>query len=49
MLQLLEQGLKKEKRRLATRPSAGSKEKRIGHKKRQGQIKEGRKKVNDFE
>jgi len=49
MLQLLEQGLKKEKRRLATRPSAGSKEKRIGYKKRQGQIKEGRKKVNDFE
>jgi ribosome-associated protein len=49
MLQLFEQGLKKEKRRLATRPSAGSKEKRIGYKKRQGQIKEGRKKVNDFE
>src|ERR1700735_1114850 len=49
MLLLLEQGLKKEKRRLATRPSAGSKEERIVHKKRQGQIKEGRKKVNDFE
>ena len=49
MLQLFEQGLKKEKRRLATKPSAGAKEKRIGHKKRQGQIKEGRKKVNDFE
>jgi ribosome-associated protein len=49
MLQLLEQGLKKEKRRLATRPSAGSREKRIEHKKRQGQIKEGRKKINDFE
>jgi ribosome-associated protein len=49
MLQLLEQGLKKEKRRLATRPSAGSKQKRIEHKKKQGQIKEGRKKINDFE
>jgi ribosome-associated protein len=49
MLQLLEQGLKKEKRRLATRPSAGSKEKRIERKKRQGQIKDGRKKINDFE
>ena len=45
MLQLFEQGLKKEKRRLATKPSAGSKEKRIGHKKKQGQIKEGRRKV----
>src|ERR1700744_212401 len=45
MLELFEQGLKKEKRRLATKPSAGSKEKRIGHKKKQGQIKEGRRKV----
>jgi ribosome-associated protein len=49
MLLLLEQGLKKEKRRLATKPSAGSKEKRIEHKKRQGQVKEGRKRVTPFE
>ncbi len=47
MLQLFEKGLKKEKRRLATKPSAGSKEKRIGHKKKQGQIKEGRRKVKE--
>jgi len=49
MLLLLEQGLKKDKRRLATKPSAGSKEKRIEHKKRQGQVKEGRKRVSPFE
>jgi ribosome-associated protein len=49
MLGLIQQGLKKDKRRLATKPSAGSREKRIEHKKRQGQIKEGRKKVNNFE
>jgi len=42
---LIEQALKKEKRRIATRPSAGSKEKRIESKKMQGQIKEGRKKI----
>ena len=39
---LLEQALKKEKRRIATKPSRGSKEKRIENKKRQSQIKEGR-------
>jgi len=42
---LIEQALKKEKRRIATRPSAGSREKRIESKKMQGQIKEGRKKI----
>src|SRR5258708_3784242 len=42
---LLEQALKKEKRRIATRPTAGSREKRIEHKKRQGQVKEGRKRI----
>ena len=42
---LIEQALKKEKRRIATRPPAGSKEKRIESKKKQGQIKEGRKKI----
>jgi ribosome-associated protein len=39
---LLEQALKKEKRRIATKPTRGSKEKRIENKKRQSQIKEGR-------
>ena len=49
MQDLLEKALKKEKRRIATRPSAGSKEKRIEHKKRQGQIKEGRRKLRGTE
>ena len=49
MQALLEQALKKEKRRIATKPSAGSKEKRIEHKKRQGQIKEGRKKIRGLD
>jgi ribosome-associated protein len=42
---LIGQALKKEKRRIATRPTAGSKEKRIESKKKQGQIKEGRKRI----
>jgi ribosome-associated protein len=45
MQELLEKGLKKEKRRIATKPSAGSKERRIEHKKRQAEIKDGRKKI----
>ncbi len=45
MEQLLQQALKKEKRRIATRPSAGSKEKRIESKKRNSGIKEGRRKI----
>ena len=45
MQELLEKGLKKEKRRIATKPSAGSKERRIGHKKRLAAIKDGRKKI----
>jgi ribosome-associated protein len=45
MQELLEKGLKKEKRRIATKPSAGSKERRIEHKKRQAAIKDGRKKI----
>ena len=49
MQDLLEKGLKKEKRRIATRPSAGSKERRIEYKKRQGQIKEGRRKLRGTE
>jgi ribosome-associated protein len=45
MHELLEKGLKKEKKRVATKPSKASKEKRMDAKKRQGQIKEGRKRV----
>lgn len=41
---LLETALKKEKRRIATKPSAAAKERRIEHKKRQSQVKEGRRK-----
>jgi ribosome-associated protein len=41
---LIEAGLKREKRRIATKPSAASKERRMEQKKRQGQVKEGRKK-----
>lgn len=47
MHQLIEQGLKKEKRRVATKPTKASKEKRVEAKKRQGQIKEGRRKVRE--
>jgi ribosome-associated protein len=46
---LVEQALKKEKRRVATKPTAGSREKRIGHKKKKGQIKEGRKRIRGDE
>lgn len=44
MHDLLETALIKEKRRIATKPSAAAKERRIEHKKRQGQVKEGRRK-----
>jgi ribosome-associated protein len=43
--ELVARALKKEKKRVATKPTAGSKEKRIEHKKKQAQIKEGRKKI----
>jgi ribosome-associated protein len=46
---LLETGLKKEKRRIATRPSTAARERRIEHKKRQSQVKEGRRKLRDNE
>ena len=45
MHQLIGQALKKEKKRVATKPSKASKEKRMESKKRQGQIKEGRRKI----
>jgi ribosome-associated protein len=49
MQELLEKGLKKERKRIATKPSAASKERRIGHKKRQALIKDGRKKIRGEE
>jgi len=49
MHDLLETGLKKEKRRLATKPSAAARQRRIEHKKRQSQIKEGRRRIRDNE
>jgi len=45
MQTLIGQALKKEKKRIPTKPSAGSREKRIESKKRQSQIKEGRKRI----
>src|SRR5882757_3810093 len=47
MQALLEQALKKEKRRIATKPTAGSRERRIEHKKRQSQIKKDRRPPTD--
>jgi ribosome-associated protein len=45
MEDLVELALKKQKRRVATKPTKGSKEKRIDKKKRAGEIKSGRKKI----
>jgi ribosome-associated protein len=45
MDRLLEQGLKKEKRRVPTKPSKAAKERRIDTKKRTSQTKDGRKKI----
>jgi len=42
---LIEHALKKEKKRVATKPSRISKEKRINTKKKKGEIKIGRKKI----
>ncbi len=46
---LLEGGLKKEKRRIATKPSKAAKAKRVDQKKRQGETKQGRRKVRGEE
>lgn len=46
---LVEQALKKEKKRVATKPTAGSKERRIEHKKRQAEVKQARKKFRGEE
>lgn len=49
MTALLEQGLKKPKKRVPTKPSAAVRERRIENKKRQSQTKEGRKRVRGGE
>jgi ribosome-associated protein len=46
---LLEAGLKKEKRRIATRPTAAARERRIEEKKRLGRAKEGRRRTRGDE
>jgi ribosome-associated protein len=46
---LLELGLKREKRRIATKPTAAAKERRIEEKKRQSRAKEGRRKTRGGE
>jgi ribosome-associated protein len=46
---LLEAGLKKEKRRIATKPTAAARERRIEEKKRQSRAKEGRKRMRGDE
>jgi ribosome-associated protein len=43
---LIENALKKQKKRVATKPTKGSKEKRIESKKKNGEIKIGRKKID---
>ncbi|HEY4873994.1 MAG TPA: alternative ribosome rescue aminoacyl-tRNA hydrolase ArfB [Puia sp.] len=43
---LIEHALKKQKKRVATKPTKGSKEKRIESKKKNSEIKVGRKKVD---
>jgi len=45
MRALLEAGLKKEKRRIATKPTVAARERRIEEKKRQSRAKEGRRKT----
>jgi ribosome-associated protein len=45
MQALIEAGLKKKKPRIATKPSKASRDRRIGQKKRQSEIKAGRKRV----
>ena len=46
---LLEKALKNEKKRLPTKPTRSSKEKRIGSKKKAGELKENRKKIREIE
>jgi len=44
--QMIAEALKKEKKRVATKPSKASKEKRVETKKKAGQVKSGRKKIS---
>jgi ribosome-associated protein len=44
--QMIVEAFKKEKKRVATKPSKASKEKRIETKKKTGQVKSGRKKIS---
>jgi ribosome-associated protein len=46
---LMAAALKKEKKRVATKPTKGSKERRIEHKKRTGEVKQGRKRIRGEE
>lgn len=47
--ELIGQALKKQKKRIATKPTKGSQEKRIEHKKKIGQVKNDRKKIRGVE
>ncbi|MDR3716324.1 MAG: alternative ribosome rescue aminoacyl-tRNA hydrolase ArfB [Puia sp.] len=49
MNELIEKSLKKQKKRIATKPSKGAKEKRIEGKKILGQIKSDRRKIRGIE
>lgn len=49
MHELLETGLKKEKRRIATKPSAAARERRIELKKKQSRVKDGRRRIRGSE
>jgi ribosome-associated protein len=49
MNELITQALKRQKKRIATKPTKGSKEKRIEHKKKLGQVKSDRKKIRGIE
>jgi ribosome-associated protein len=46
---LMAAALKKEKKRVATKPTAGSRERRIEHKKRTSEVKQGRKRIRGEE
>lgn len=46
---LIEVGLKKEKRRIATKPSRAAKERRVRQKKRQSEVKAGRRRIRGEE
>jgi ribosome-associated protein len=49
MEEMVALALKKEKKRVATKPTAGSKQRRIEYKKRTSEVKQGRKKIRGEE